>query len=356
MHLPNFGFEFATRQRNLNHLPRAVGIAHGADGQFGERLRNVVGLLFALGIEPLLEVAVAIEQAYPHHVHIFVAGRFEVVAGQDTQAARIDFKTFVQAKLHGEVGHLGGCFLRGGRHIGVKVATNFVHAFAKVFIVHQGFDTLGGEAAEQSHRAVSALFPTFRVHTLEQSRRFRLPRPPQVLRQTFQRLQFGGQSPFDDDAAPMRMNGPHRREFMQREGHFFVEQRGIFVPLVGRKVVGRGIFFGKVAPQGQTRHGKSLFAAELDVGRRLRTPTVELLGGATYHIGVVAVVALHYHHALLLVSYAVLHPKTETGHGGGEGGHRKGRTLQGRVAPRFVVGREHRSIETYKKIVVRKVE
>src|SRR5919109_822186 len=65
-----------------------------------------VGLhLPPMAIEDLAKIPFLVQQPDPHHRDIEVAGRLEVVPGQDPQATSIERQRPTQPKLHAEVSH-----------------------------------------------------------------------------------------------------------------------------------------------------------------------------------------------------------------------------------------------------------
>ena len=96
--------------------------------------------------------------------------------------------------------------------------------------------------------------------------------------------------------------------------------------------------------------------ADIAHGRRGAVEVEQhLLGNRLHHILVVVVAARDHTYALLLAEM-FLHPRAETGQRGRDGRDAERDALQRRVAPRLVVGREHRKVETDQQIIVFHVE
>src|SRR5436305_2013705 len=75
------------------------------DGEIVKIQFRICLLLPAVGGEILLEVAVAIEQANADEGEGDFAGAFEMIAGENSQAARINGERFVDAELGREIRH-----------------------------------------------------------------------------------------------------------------------------------------------------------------------------------------------------------------------------------------------------------
>jgi hypothetical protein len=71
-------------------------------------LKIVVLIRFLLpsgGIQVLPEISLLVEQPHGHQRHSQVAGRFQMVAGQHSQAAREDGKTLGEPEFRRKVGY-----------------------------------------------------------------------------------------------------------------------------------------------------------------------------------------------------------------------------------------------------------
>ena len=90
--------------RDHRHDRLAVRPDRRLQWQLGEVYLRVVLLLPAGGVEPLPEIALAIEQADADERDAQVGGALDVVAGQHAEAARVDRQRLVDAELRGEVG------------------------------------------------------------------------------------------------------------------------------------------------------------------------------------------------------------------------------------------------------------
>ena len=104
---PYLGMNGAAGKVNSHLEPLAVFVAHRRHRHFGVLLWRVVVYLVAVQRDRLLEIAVAVQQADAQHVHVAIAGFFEVVAGEYAQAAGVQAHRSVQPKFHAEIRHPG---------------------------------------------------------------------------------------------------------------------------------------------------------------------------------------------------------------------------------------------------------
>ncbi len=124
------------------HTGQAKGQAQRPAGQVGERfdrqlprvVDRVQGLLPAVGIDALAEVAVLPEHAHRDHRHAEVAGGLELVAGDVAQPAGIDRQRLAEHVFHGEVGDAGERIIDGAlgepgrlRGLGTAALYQFAH-------------------------------------------------------------------------------------------------------------------------------------------------------------------------------------------------------------------------------------
>ena len=104
IHAPDVGIDNAAGVGNLEYHRTAVFFGHLLDGELVEVLGLVVGNLLTVHRECLREVAIAVEETDGRHIDVAVAGLFQIVAGQNTETARIYFQNVAQAIFHAEVG------------------------------------------------------------------------------------------------------------------------------------------------------------------------------------------------------------------------------------------------------------
>ena len=92
----------------------ALGVLHRLNGQRVEIVIGIAFLLPAVGIQILPEVALLIEQADADQREVQIAGGFQMIAGEDAQAAGIDGQALGEAVLGGEIGDQLAVGGRGG--------------------------------------------------------------------------------------------------------------------------------------------------------------------------------------------------------------------------------------------------
>ena len=104
---PDAGVELAAGKLATHRNPLSVG----AGNRLGGNLEEVLGVVFchlvALRRNFLGEIAIAVEKAHRHHVHVHVAAFLEVVAGEDAKTSGINLQRGIQAVFHAEISYGG---------------------------------------------------------------------------------------------------------------------------------------------------------------------------------------------------------------------------------------------------------
>ena len=103
---PDAGEDRAVRIGDLNRQGVFGAVDEWTDRHEVEVVLRIVLHLPAVGVEDLVKIALAVEETDADERQSQVAGRFEVIAGQHTQTARIDAQAFGQAELGREIGDL----------------------------------------------------------------------------------------------------------------------------------------------------------------------------------------------------------------------------------------------------------
>ncbi len=103
IHTPDVAVDDAVVIRHLKYHGVAVLLKHLLDGELVEVLGLVVGYLLAVDAECLGEIAVTVEKADGGHVDARVGCFLDIVAGEHTEAAGVDFETVAETILHGEI-------------------------------------------------------------------------------------------------------------------------------------------------------------------------------------------------------------------------------------------------------------
>ena len=156
--------------------------ARRRDGHGVEIVGGVALVLPSIRVQHLAEVALLIQQADAHQGQIEIAGRFQVVAGQDAQAAGIDGEALGQSVFGGEIsdelavgrGRNGGfdaCVETLACHVVQRQVTRVSGQFVE--------QRLGG-ATQHQHGVVAALGPESRIHAPEDGADHGLPTPHEI--------------------------------------------------------------------------------------------------------------------------------------------------------------------------------
>src|SRR3569832_1913881 len=98
-----------------------VAVVRGLHRQLIEIGGRVVGDLFAVAVEGLREITLAIEHAHGDERNAEVARRLAVIAREDAEAAGVDGQTLVQAEFRAEIGDEGGARSQVRRYVGAHV-------------------------------------------------------------------------------------------------------------------------------------------------------------------------------------------------------------------------------------------
>ena len=107
-------------QRYLYAQPLAIGLENRRDRQLPGVVVGVQGLLGTIAVDHLAKIPMLVQQSDAHHRHAKIAGRFELVAGDIPEPARIDGQRLTQHEFHAEIGNaregrLGIRFLKPSR-------------------------------------------------------------------------------------------------------------------------------------------------------------------------------------------------------------------------------------------------
>src|SRR5262249_50860866 len=129
-----------------------------------------------------------------------VAGRLEVIAGQDTQAAGVNRDALMDAELRREVRHPArlGLAIRflvpgGTGHVMVESFLNSVHVGQEAVVSLELFQTGLFDRAQELDGTIFDGLEAIVVNASEKRNRLVVPAPPQVIGQLVQSLQALGQ-------------------------------------------------------------------------------------------------------------------------------------------------------------------
>ena len=172
--------------------------------------RRVVLPLPAVGGQRLAEVAGPVVQTHRDQRQPQVRCRLQMVAGEDSQAARVVRQHLGDAELHREVRdavrHLdavGGAFLIPERptQVVVELGGDVVQPADERLVDGEFVQPFRADLAEQRHRIAADLRPQRRIDGREQVLRRFVPRPAQVDRQPLQRDESLGKMRADREPA-----------------------------------------------------------------------------------------------------------------------------------------------------------
>ncbi len=207
---PDLGGQRSPGRQADGHVHRGTaGVAQQLERQPVRVVARVALGLPAVGGQRLGEVPVPVQQPDPDQRHAEVAGRLQVVPGQDAQAAGILRQRGGDAVLRGEVGHRRGT--RSGqpglgvpartRHVLAQVLLGLVQPAKEVRIGGQGRDPVRRQRAERRDRITVRRRPGSRVDRREQVGGRHMPGPAEVQYQAPQRGQRLGQGDADVEPA-----------------------------------------------------------------------------------------------------------------------------------------------------------
>ena len=159
---PDRGVYLCPRHR---HLDAQLGPVR-AELFVDRHVRPVVGrvelLLPTIDVERLAEVAVAIEQTDTHQRQAKIGCRFEVIAGQDAQPARVDRERRVEPELEREVGDaqigdpgVGLLEPPGSRLVGAEHAMHATQLRQERLVACGGIERCLWHLGERHHRVAS---------------------------------------------------------------------------------------------------------------------------------------------------------------------------------------------------------
>jgi len=177
---------------------------------------GVALLLPAVRGQRLSEVAVPVEETDPHQGHAEVAGRLEVVAGEDAEASGVLREGLRDAELRREVGDGPQRRVASGLEPAVAVqvplepVADVAQEAHEAGVGDEGVEALAWHHAQQAHGIVDRGVPRVGVHPLEHVPGLGVPRPPEVHGQLLQRLELRRKGWPDGEAAEgLHRGGPY---------------------------------------------------------------------------------------------------------------------------------------------------
>ena len=209
------------RHRQAHLRGGSVSLAKKRDRQT-VGVQDRIGLLLpALTGELLPEVAVLVEQADADQRYAEVAGRLEVVAGEDAETTGVLRQHRGDAVLRGEVGdrlrRLGTGLLLEPAVAGevlLEVRVGQLEAAQEALVRGQLLEPGGGHRTQGLDRVTTARDPDLRVDGGEDVLRLGMPRPAQVRGQVAQQTQGLRQDRADGESS----DGSHGRTLTHSVG------------------------------------------------------------------------------------------------------------------------------------------
>ena len=205
---PDLGVQRATAERHLDP-DRPVGAVQLGQRQ-GVRIEQRIALLLpAGGVQRLLEIALAIEQTDPDDRHADVAGRLQVVAGQDPQTAGVLRQHLGDPELRREVadalrgaGVLGGVALVPevtGQVVG-QIGLDHPQVLQELLVRRELLQSLDRDVGQQLDRIAGGRLPQLGVDGSEKILGIGVPGPAQIAGELAQRLEHLGQHGADGES------------------------------------------------------------------------------------------------------------------------------------------------------------
>ena len=150
----------------------------------------------------MAEISFAVQQADADERQAEFAGAFQMVAGQDAQAAGIHWDAFVDTELGGEIrdadgrttGSISGrSAIRLAKpglafQIAIQLRRHAVQVGEETLVLGQFDESLLRRGPEQSHRAIVERFEQVGIDAPEKCNCVGVPTPPQIVGQFMERL------------------------------------------------------------------------------------------------------------------------------------------------------------------------
>ena len=179
------------KEKGLSVRVEATGDGEGVDVVFGISFHLPTG-----GIDDLFEIAFAIEETDTDQRDVEIGRGFEMVAGQDAEAAGVDMDGFVQTEFHGEVGNapvvgIAELLPVARSQDGFLVfVLDLVHVFQKRSIFAQFFEALLADGREQADGVVFAIAEKRGADAMEERGCSDIPTPPSVIGEGLKKCQI----------------------------------------------------------------------------------------------------------------------------------------------------------------------
>ena len=198
--LPDFREDFAIEDAHRNENARVLP-PHFPNREVVEILIQAHGLLRAVAIDLLLEIAVAIKQTDRDEVEVEIARRFAMIAGKNAETAGVIRNRFVKTELGRKIGdraleRTAVALLSVGvraREIIAKRAVHLGQLAQEIVILRHLDQPCLPRKLEHADRIVIGPIPQLRIEMTKECARGRLPRPPEIEDHLAQRFERGRQ-------------------------------------------------------------------------------------------------------------------------------------------------------------------
>ena len=213
--LPDVGAQCPLARQGQRHLGRgAVLLAQQREGEFVRIEDRVLLLLPAVPREGLAEVAVPVEEPDADEGDAEVAGRLEVVAGEDAEAAGVLRQRRGDPELGREVADGGGqvpaavppgaravalLVPAGAVQIGVQALRRGAQSVQERPVGGQCGEAGGGDGTEEPYGVAVGGLPAARVDGLEQLAGLGVPGPAQIACEVAERSERFGEDGADGE-------------------------------------------------------------------------------------------------------------------------------------------------------------
>ena len=185
--LPRGEAQRALGERDLEEERLAVLAQAARDGEAVHVVLRVALDLPAGGVDLLLEVALAVEEADADERDVEVGRALEVVAGEDAEAAGVDVHGLVQAELHREVGDHAAVRLGvalpvfRGLHLLLELSLDRLHVREERRVRGELLEALLPDVGEQADGVELQLAEERGRDAAEERGGVRVPAPPDVV-------------------------------------------------------------------------------------------------------------------------------------------------------------------------------
>jgi hypothetical protein len=205
--LPGARHDVAPRDAHAHLEPLTLGGAQRLDRQIARITLTILGMLDAVVVDRLAEVALLVEQAHGEEARVLIGCRLAVVGGQHAESTRVDRKALMKAVLGAEIRGQRLCGAGRARvHVTIEGLECASVALEIRTIVSAALESRLVDTAQHQARVAVGLLPQRGIEVLEQRAGRTMPAEEQVpgeLGETRQALR--------DDRGDFEERASHRR-------------------------------------------------------------------------------------------------------------------------------------------------